>query len=99
ESARWFLAVRAWRMRAELPEDVVADLRVVLGWSRRTDEVLAGDRVRDRWHVIGLRQDGDERLLSQRTWLRGEGTGEVVVVLDFAAAGAALAVAHVLGSV
>ena len=99
EAARWFLAVRAWGRRDELPGDVLADLRVVLGWSRRTHEVLAGDRVDDRWHVIGLRQDGDERLMSQRTWLRGERCGEVAVVLDFAAAGAALAVAHVLGSV
>src|SRR5690606_3117923 len=40
-----------------------------------------------------------ERIRSQRTWLVGERTGEVAVVWDFAAAGAALAVAHVVGSV
>ena len=99
EAGKWYLAVRAWRMRDRLPDDVMGDLRTVLGWSRRTEDVLAGERVTDRWHVVGLRQDADERLLSQRTWLRGEATGRTVIVLDFAAAGATLAVAHVLGSV
>jgi hypothetical protein len=96
---RWYLAVRAWRRRAALPAATMGDLRAVLGWSRRRDEVLAGERLRDRWWVTGLSQEEDERLLSQRTWLYGEDTGEVAVLLDFAAAGGALRVPHVLGSV
>src|SRR5439155_27086462 len=36
---------------------------------------------------------------SQRTWLWGQESGRMAVVLDFAAAGATLAVAGVLGSV
>jgi hypothetical protein len=94
---RWHLAVRAWRRRAELDDDAMGDLRTVLGWARRRDEI--GDRVADRWWVVGLSQEEDERLLSQRTWLHGEQTGETIVLLDFAAAGQALKVAHVLGSI
>lgn len=94
---RWYLAVRAWRRRAELDDAAMGDLRTVLGWSRRRDEI--GDRVTDRWWVVGLSQEEDERLLSQRTWLHGERSGEIVVLLDFAAAGQALAVAQVLGSI
>ncbi|WP_233156994.1 MULTISPECIES: SWIM zinc finger family protein [Amycolatopsis] len=97
ELGRWYLAVRAWRRRAELDDAALGDLRTVLGWARRRDEI--GDRVTDRWWVVGLSQEEDERLLSQRTWLHGERTGETVVLLDFAAAGQALKVAHVLGSV
>jgi hypothetical protein len=96
---RWYLAVRAWRRRESLPSSTMGDLRAVLGWSRRQDEVLAGERVADRWWVVGLSQEEDERLLSQRTWLYGEESGEVAVLLDFAAAGGALRVPHVLGSV
>jgi hypothetical protein len=96
---RWYLAVRAWRQRETLSEATLADLRTVVGWSRRKEEVLAGERLRDRWLVLGLHQDEDERLLSQRTWLYGEESGETVVLLDFAAAGSALGVSHVLGSV
>ncbi|NIH80612.1 SWIM zinc finger family protein [Amycolatopsis viridis] len=97
ELGGWYLAIRAWRRRAELDEAAVGDLRAVLGWPRRRDEI--GDRVADRWWVVGLSQEEDDRLLSQRTWLHGERTGETVVLLDFAAAGQALKVAHVLGSV
>jgi hypothetical protein len=100
ELARGYLAVSAWRGRDNLPDDVVADLRVVLGWARRVDEVLErGERVTDRWAVVGLGQEADSRLQSQRTWLVGQETGRVAVVLDFAAAGASLAVAEVPGSV
>ena len=99
EAGRWWLAVQAWRRWDDLPEDAAGDLRTVLGWSRRSDDVLAGERVADRWHVVGLRQDEDERLLSQRTWLRGERTGRMALVLDFAAAGGTLATAQVLGSI
>ena len=100
EVARGYLAVSAWRRRDLLPEDVLADLRVVLGWSRRLDEVLdRGERVSDRWAVVGLAQETDSRLQSQRTWLVGQETGRVAVILDFAAAAGTLAVAEVLGSV
>ena len=100
ELARGYLAISAWRRRDELPDEVVADLRVVLGWARRTEEVLAsGERVTDRWAVVGLRHEDDARIQSQRTWLAGQKTGRLAVVLDFAAAGATLAVASVLGSV
>lgn len=97
ELGRCYLAVCAWRRRADLDEATLGDLRTVLGWARRRDEI--GDRVADRWHVVGRSQEQDERLLSQRTWLSGESTGETVVLLDFAAAGQALQVSHVLGSV
>ena len=108
ELARGFLAVSAWRRRDDLPDEVMADLRVALGWSRRVDEVRAvGDRVADRWTVAGVREEADGRgavaqhttLRSQRTWLVGERTGRVAVILDFAAAGATLATADVAGSV
>jgi hypothetical protein len=97
---RWYLAVQAWRRRTDLPADVVADLRVMLGWSRRSEEVLAGERVEDHFAVLGIHQDDDDpRLTTRRTWLRGERTGITVVVLDFAAAGMTLQVPQMLGSV
>jgi len=100
ELARGYLAVSAWRRRDVLPDDVLADLRVVLGWPRRVDDVLErGERVTDRWAVMGLAREADTRLQSQRTWLFGERTGRWAMILDFAAAGATLAVAEVLGSV
>lgn len=99
ELGRWYLAVRSWRRRNELDDAAMGDLRAFLGWARRKGEI--GDRVTDRWWVVGLSQEENEdtSLLSQRTWLYGERTGETVMLLDFAAAGQALKIAHVLGSI
>jgi hypothetical protein len=99
ELGRWHLAIQAWSRRDALPPDTFADLRVAIGWPRRPDEPLTGAPVVDRWHVVGRRLDEDERLQSQRTWLVGAATGQTAVVWDFAAAGAALQAAHVVGTV
>jgi hypothetical protein len=99
---RWYLAVRAWRQLIvhDDPKDpLAANLRVMIGWSRPTHEVIeSGERIRDRWTVVGRRLGGDARLQSQRTWLAGAQSGEIVMLLDFAAAGAALPVAQVVGT-
>lgn len=94
---RIYAAVEGWRRRDVLREEVAADLRTFLGWPRSLDEVRDTPSTVDRWFVLGVRQGGDERLRNQRTWLRGESSGETVVLLDFAAAGGALRVAHVVG--
>jgi hypothetical protein len=98
-AGRWQLAIHAWRARATLGPDLLGDLRVFLGWPRRQDEVARFPRLEDEWVVAGVRQGEDERILSQRTWMWGRRSGRWVVVLDFAAAGAALRTAHVVGSV
>jgi hypothetical protein len=99
-AGRWFLAVRAWRRRDDLDASTRGDLRVVLGWPVATEEVLRGERVRDRWLVMGVHRTDDGRLQAQRTWLRGTGSGRWALILDFAAAaGGTLRVAQVTGSV
>jgi hypothetical protein len=52
--------------------------------------VLAGERVRDRWAVVGRVVEPDARLLVQRVWLHGRQTGRYALVLSFAAAGQTL---------
>jgi hypothetical protein len=100
ELARCWLAVRAWSRRAELPPAVLADLRVVLGWPLRNDEVLAsGDRRLGEWQVLGVGRDDLDAVTAQRTWLHDAASGETVHVLDFAAGGGSLPVPPVVGSV
>jgi hypothetical protein len=99
EAGRWQLAAHAWRSRRELDPDVLADLRVFLGWHRRADEVAGFPRLADQWIVAGVRQDELERIVSQRTWLYGETTRRWVLLLDFAAAGGTLRTAQTVGSV
>jgi hypothetical protein len=99
EAARWQLAGRAWRRRDALPPVTVADLRAYLGWPWRADQVARFSTQHDRWVVVGVRQGQDGRITSQRTWLWGQSSGRWLVLLDFAAAGASLQVASVVGSV
>lgn len=100
EVGRWWLAVRAWRRFDELDEPTRADLRVVLGWHLATDDVRAGDAITDDWVVLGAyRSEDDAAISQQRTWLRGEQSGEVVQILDFGAQGRPLPIARLAGSV
>jgi hypothetical protein len=99
ELARCWLAVRAWGRRDSLPPAVLGDLRTVLGWPVRTDEVLAGDDVRSgEWQVLGVGRDDLDAVTAQRTWLHNDRTHDTVQVLDFAAGGGPLPIPPVVGS-
>lgn len=96
---RWWTATRAWERREHLDEAELGDLRAFIGWSYPTEVVRRADAVTDRWTVLGAHRTDDGRIQQQRTWLRGQATGETVQVLDFAAGGQVLPVARVVGSV
>lgn len=96
---RWWTATRAWAARESLDEAELGDLRAFVGWSYATEVVRQSDSVSDTWTVLGAHRTDDGRLQQQRTWLRGQATGETVQVLDFAAGGQVLPVAKVVGSV
>jgi len=64
-----------------------ATVRAHLGVAVPKDQVLAGPGERDRWRVLALRDDVEERLTARRAWLRGEASGATAVVLSFAAPG------------
>ncbi|HYO40920.1 MAG TPA: SWIM zinc finger family protein [Nocardioidaceae bacterium] len=99
ELGRLWTAARAWRRRHELDDRTLADLRTCVGWTVPTEEVRSADAVDDHWQVLGAHRSDDGRLQQQRTWLRAVGTGETVLVLDFAVRGAPLPVARLAGSV
>ena len=92
------LLVCGYRRLAELPEPLAATVRAQVGITVPTDEVLAGVPVRDRWQVVGLRDEIDERLSVRRVWLSGATGGRPALVLSFAAPGQALAADLVVGA-
>ena len=99
ELGRWWSAVNAWQRWDDLDERTRADLRSYVGWAQATEDVRGGETVSDAWLVLGAHRTDDGRLQQQRTWVRGEQTGHVVQLLDFAAGGAPLPMAHLAGSV
>lgn len=97
-TGRWWAVTKAWNKRDELDAHLFADLRVTVGWATPSAEVQAGETLAGPWLVLGAHRGDDGRLQHQRTWLRGP-DGTVVVVLDFAAQGAALATPQLAGAV
>ncbi|GAB3513980.1 hypothetical protein GCM10027575_31780 [Phytohabitans suffuscus] len=93
------LLVAAHARLDELPAPIAATVRSRVGIPVPTDEVLAGPRVRDRWHVLGQVDLADERLATRRSWLHGEESGRFALLLAFAPIGQAFAIDAVPGSI
>jgi hypothetical protein len=66
-----------------LSEAEQADIRSVIGFTVRQEEVLAGVGVSDRWLNIGQHIYDEDQLRVHRTWLWGEGSGQAALLLDF----------------
>ena len=96
---RWWTATRAWTVRDSLDPDAMADLRTYLGWAQPSAEVRAADSVAGTYLVLGGHRTDDGRVRQQRTWLRDEASGELLVVLDFSAGTTPMASPQLAGTV
>ncbi|MEV0233090.1 SWIM zinc finger family protein [Nonomuraea sp. NPDC050786] len=88
----------AYRRRAELPAPLAETVLSRVGFPVSRDEVLAGSGVRDRWDVLGRRDEVQDRLTARRVWLRGRHTGRAALVLSFAPQGQPLDASLVTGT-
>lgn len=86
-------------LTGDLPDQLADVMRVRIGYSLSTEQVLAGPRVRDHWQVIGIRDSYEERLSVRRVWLIGRDTGREALVLSFAGPGAPLPAELMTGTV
>ncbi|ATB32135.1 SWIM zinc finger family protein [Melittangium boletus] len=83
---RLALIVEAWGRVEQLPPPLAEDLRALVGFSLREEEVEArGERVQDTWVVLGHEQEDEDRVRVQRTHLMGATGGRTALVLQFAA--------------
>ncbi len=88
ELGRLALLTHAYRRLDRLSPPVQADLRQMVGWTLHQDEVVAqGEKVTDRWFILGQRVEDEERIRVQRSWLLGQSSARTAVVLQFSAAG------------
>jgi hypothetical protein len=81
-----------------LPRELAATLRLRVGLPVAAEEVLAGEPVRDRWQVLGVRDEPERDLMVRRVWLRGAETGRAALVLSFAGPGQVFVTDLVLGT-
>lgn len=88
----------AYRRRAELPGPLRQTVLIRAGFPVAREDVLVRPVVRDRWHVVGRRDEEHDRLTARRVWLRGHDTGRAALILSFAASGQPLDASLVTGT-
>lgn len=81
EAALLHLLDRAWMGVAALPDQLAATVRARVGLPASGE----GEVVRDRWAVLAQYDtvSPDGRLVTRRSWLRGQADGRPALVLDF----------------
>lgn len=91
ELAQVHLLLAAHARLDTLPGPLVETVRSQLGFTVDTADVLAaGERVTDRWSVLGRVDVVGDYLMTRRTWLRGRDTGRPALVMAFAPPGRSL---------
>ncbi len=80
-----YLLLEGYRHQDTLEAGLRDDIRSLVGWNQKQDDLLDQDApvVRDRWYVLSSRSYEEERLDIQRTWMRGLTTGRDALHLDF----------------
>lgn len=74
-TSRLHLLTQAYRRLDQLPEPLRADVRTLIGWTIREDELDSAESVNDRWLVVGQRVDDTGQVITARTFFLGERTG------------------------
>ena len=82
-TARLHLLCEAYRRADELPAGLRADVRSLVGWTTREDDLGDADAEEDRWLVVGRRLDEGIQVMTARTWLLGEASGRIALHLAF----------------
>jgi hypothetical protein len=84
ELGRLSLLIQAYRRLDALDPVLREDIRQLIGWTLTQDELAArGEHVSDRWTVLGQWIENQDRGLEQRTWLLGERSGRLALVLQY----------------
>ncbi|MDZ4764801.1 MAG: SWIM zinc finger family protein [Chloroflexota bacterium] len=84
EIARLYLLADSYERIDALPPDMQADIRALIGFSVKQDEVIAaGEGVRDTWLVMGQSLDTSDSLLTRIIWLFGMTTRNWAAIIDF----------------
>ncbi len=82
------LLIEGYKRLDSLAPDLQADIKTLLGWTQDQKTLLEQSGLKDRWQVLGQVSTVENNLTTQRTWLRGETSEHIALVLDFAYGGA-----------
>lgn len=81
-----YLALEGFQRLDTLPETTQADLRIFTGWAFKKEDILTDPsllRLQDDWWILGQKEEEEEKLRSQRTWLWGISTQKMGLLLQY----------------
>jgi hypothetical protein len=84
---RLHLLLNAFANLDQLPPDVQADVRTLVGFPTSREQLAHEPVVEDVWWVLGRRLELQDPLQTQRVWMVGETSRRLALVLGFAAGG------------
>jgi hypothetical protein len=94
---RLYLLADCYPRLSAFPPGLQAEMRALIGFTIRKEDVLNEPGMRDVWSVISVEVEQDASLLTRRTWLHGAETGQWALLLDFAAGGQSFEATYHLG--
>jgi hypothetical protein len=79
------LGIHAYKRKEFLSDSQRADLRQWIGWNVTQDDLIEHrDLVEDNWSVLGQRHEEVDNLTMQRTWLVGQFSKRIAMIIQFA---------------
>lgn len=94
------LAIQAFRRMEQLDPDLGSELRQWIGWSVSQEELAkVGEKVTDDWLTLGQWVEEEDHFRVQRTWLQGQASKRLALMLQFAAGSAPFLMQLIPGTV
>ncbi len=90
QAARLYLAIEGYRRIETLPAENQADLQNLVGIVKKQEDLQDAPCIFDTWQVLGREVEEEAGLRTQRTWLRGQNSARLALVLSFAPLGGSL---------
>ncbi|MEM7183294.1 MAG: SWIM zinc finger family protein [Spirochaetota bacterium] len=78
-----FLLTEGFQRMETLPQATQEDIRTLIGWNTKTDELYTLPVVADNWFVLGRETLVRDDLTIQKNWLFAEKSGNSALILNF----------------
>jgi hypothetical protein len=82
--AKLYLVIQGFKRLETLPEPLQTDIRSLIGWTQKADELKESPGIHDQWLVLGRQTQQEQDITIQRNWLYGVNTGRFALILNFA---------------
>jgi hypothetical protein len=82
-----YLLLKAFQKLDRWPKDFQEELKSLAGINVKKEVLESQTGISDTWEVVGKRQESQDRLEMQRTWLWGHHSKQFALLLDFSFGG------------